>query len=490
MGWWIALALWAGLIAWRVAVAGWVDGLIWLGAGLGILAFGLLTHGRRTVQDDVTLWRPIERARVRRNRRRAVELPAVGAPSSVCPAGARSRAPRLRRTVGSRRTRTTWAVFALTFGIGLFVYPFVVRNKLRRMAGGEDADRVWHEWHDASGDGTAPLGNDPDAWRAARGTRNPRGVAGRAGETPPPMASDSFDSIPSVADVATYRGVEAVRTATSDLVIEIPHGATRASHFDDLAAELVGPFPEDLRDFFFVNTDVGAPEVGAALAQRIVRREPRRTVLVIRCLVPRTFVDCNRVIDADAQPRASAAGEVTPGLAPYVSDTEDRRLLLGRYAAYRDLVTRAMDAVCGAGGQALMLHSYAPREVDVPVDDRIVERLRAAYAPDRVGTWPLRPEVDQIVRTPEGELLASQTLVDRVREAFVDAGLEVAEGRTYPLHPSTLAHVFARRHPGRTLCLELRRDLLVSDFTPFEEMPADPERVARVAETLARALGR
>jgi hypothetical protein len=304
------------------------------------------------------------------------------------------------------------------------------------------------------------------------------------------MAHDSFDSTPAVADVSIHRGLEAGPDALPDLVIEIPHGATRATHFDDLAAELVGSFPDDLRAFFFVNTDVGAPEVGDALAARVVAEDPARTVLVIRCLVPRTFLDCNRVIDADAQPKASAAGEVTPGLAPYVSDTGDRRLLLERYAAYRDLVTRAMDAVCGTGGEALMLHSYAPREVDVPVDDRIVERLRAAYAPGRVGTWSLRPEIDLIVRTPEGELLASETLVDRVRDAFVDAGLEVAEGKSYPLHPSTLAYVFARRHPGRTLCLELRRDLLVSDFTPFEEMPADPERVARMAETLARALRR
>lgn len=304
------------------------------------------------------------------------------------------------------------------------------------------------------------------------------------------MSRDPLASIPSVAQVSVHRGTAARADAVPDLLVEIPHGATRAADFDALAAELVGPFPDDLRSFFFVNTDVGAPEVGEALAARVVTDDPSRAALVIRCLVPRTFVDCNRVIASDAQPKASAAGEVTPGLAPYARDEDDRRLLLARYAMYRDLVTRAIDTVCGAGGDALMLHSYAPREVDVPVDDRIVERLREAYEPDRVETWPLRPEIDLIVRTPEGELLASEVLLERVRAAFQADGLEVAEGRTYPLHPSTMAHLFARRHPGRTLCLEVRRDLLVEAFTPFDEMPGSSEKTARIAADLARALRR
>lgn len=298
----------------------------------------------------------------------------------------------------------------------------------------------------------------------------------------------AFESIPALADVFLYRGSRAEPDAAPDLLLEVPHGATLAAHFDALATELRGPFPDDLRSFFFVNTDVGAPEVADALARQVEADEPDRTVLVVRCLVPRTFVDCNRVIEPDAEPRASAAGEVTPGLAPYARDAADRQLLLGRYAAYRDLVTRAMDVVCGGGGDALMLHSYAPREVDVPVDDRIVERLREAYEPDRIDDWPLRPEIDLIVRTPEGELLASEPRVARVRAAFESDGLEVAEGRTYPLHPSTMAHFFARRHPGRTLCIEMRRDLLVPAFTPFAEMRGDPSKAAWLGAALARAV--
>jgi len=299
------------------------------------------------------------------------------------------------------------------------------------------------------------------------------------------MSSDTLESLPSVADVSLHRGARAAPDAVPDLLLEVPHGATKAAHFDALLAELVGPFPDDLRSFFFVNTDVGAPEVAEALAARVVEAEPTRTVLVIRCLVPRTFIDCNRVIAPDAKPKPSALGEVTPGLAPYARDERDQQLLLGRYAAYRALVTRAMDAVCGGGGEALMVHSYAPRQVDVAVDDHIVELLREAYAPQRVETWPLRPEIDMIVETSDGERPMSERLVGRLRDAFEGAGFQVAEGRTYRLHPSTMAHHHAVRHPGRTLCFEMRRDLLVESFTPFAEMRGDPGKVARVARILA-----
>ena len=77
--------------------------------------------------------------------------------------------------------------------------------------------------------------------------------------------------------------------------------------------------------------------------------------------------------------------------------------------------------------------------------------------------------------------------MDGARRAFEADGFDVAENGAYTLHPASLAHVFARAHRGRTLCLEVRRDHLVSAFTPFAEMPADTARVERVAAPLARA---
>jgi hypothetical protein len=298
-------------------------------------------------------------------------------------------------------------------------------------------------------------------------------------------------SLPRVADVHRVRGRATDAAALPDLVLEVPHGATREAHFDALRGELRGDLAADLKDFFFVNTDVGAPEVAEAVARHVVEAEPDRTVLVIRCLLPRTFVDCNRLIDPQAAPSRSEAGEVTPGMPSYVRHPHDVALLLERHAAYRALVERAFGQVCGAGGgHGVMVHTYAPRSVDVAVDEHIVRSLRAAYQPDRVGTWPLRPPIDLITCDAEGTLLASRTLVERVREAFGRAGTPVADSEAYTLHPVTVAHALAVAHPDRTLCLEFRRDLLVHAFTPFAEMQVDPARVERHARPLAEALRR
>ena len=303
------------------------------------------------------------------------------------------------------------------------------------------------------------------------------------------MTAPEFASLPGVADVTLVRGADSSPSAAPALLVESPHGATRAAHCAALRALLAGPFPEGLQDFFFVNTDVGAPEVASATAQRFVGAHPGRSALVIRCLIPRTFIDCNRVIDAATRPAASAAGQMTPGVAEYVRDAADFRLLFERYSAYRALVTRAFDTVCGAGGFGLMTHTYAPRSIDVPVDERIVERLRAEYRPEAIGKWPLRAEVDLITNAPDGEMLASEPLAARARAAFEREGFVVAQNGAYSLHPSSMGNVHAKRWPGRTLCLEIRRDLLVRAFTPFAEMDVDPAKAGRVASVLAEAVG-
>jgi len=301
------------------------------------------------------------------------------------------------------------------------------------------------------------------------------------------MNAADLRSIPDVADVAHVRGAKA-GDAAPRLLVEVPHGATRAAHFEKLRAALKGPFPDGLADFFFVNTDVGAPEVATRLAERFVAARPTASALVVRCLVPRTFIDCNRVIDAATQPAASAAGQMTPGVAEYVRDADDLRLLFARYAAYRGLVERAVDLVCGAGGVAVMAHTYAPRSIDVPVDSKIVERLRAEYRPEAIAKWPLRAEVDLIANAPDGELLASPEIVAKTRAAFEREGFVVAQNGAYSLHPASLAARFAARWKGRTLCIEMRRDLLVRAFTPFQEMDVDPAKADRMAAALESAL--
>src|SRR5690349_2504624 len=127
-------------------------------------------------------------------------------------------------------------------------------------------------------------------------------------------------SIPGILDVTVVRGAHAPPGAAPDLVIEVPHGATATADFTAAAAPLTSSLPDDLVAFFHVNTDAGAPELALAVAHRIADDEPARTVVVLRCRVPRTFIDCNRRIDAVAG--TVAAGRMTPGLMPWITTAE------------------------------------------------------------------------------------------------------------------------------------------------------------------------
>ncbi|HEY0482116.1 MAG TPA: N-formylglutamate amidohydrolase [Kofleriaceae bacterium] len=293
-------------------------------------------------------------------------------------------------------------------------------------------------------------------------------------------------SIPGILDVTLVRGEQTAPDAL-DLVIEVPHGATATADFTALAAQLTSPLPDDLVAFFHVNTDAGAPELAIAIAQRFVADEPARTACVLRCRIPRTFIDCNRRIDAS--PAEFVAGKVTPGLMPWITTAEDRARLQAAYDRYVAAV-RATTRELGPGGALLLLHSYAPRTVDVAVDARIVANLRRAYQPDREPTWPLRPEVDVIGRETDGTDRAPAAVVEALRAELAGIGIVLADSATYPLHPSTLAwdHVMAR--PDRALCVEVRRDLLADPFEPFAEMPIGAAKVERLAGPFARALRR
>jgi predicted N-formylglutamate amidohydrolase len=295
-------------------------------------------------------------------------------------------------------------------------------------------------------------------------------------------------SVEGVCDVEYLHGAAADPKTPPDLLLEVAHGATRAAHFAALRAELRGDYPSDLIDFFFVNTDVGSPELARAIALRVVANQPRRSAVIVRCLLPRTFVDCNRRVDRDTTAAPSKKGEMTPGLQPWVQDDRDRTLLLDRYFAYRDVVTRAFELVAGGGGMSLFVHTYAPRSIDVAVDVDIARKLRAAYAPEQLATWRLRPAVDLITHDPDGVELAHPQLAQRAAAEFAGAGFEVARNSTYALHPVTLAHGFAQREPRSTLCFEVRRDLLVPAFVPFVELDVDPRQVERAAQPLAAAV--
>jgi hypothetical protein len=297
-------------------------------------------------------------------------------------------------------------------------------------------------------------------------------------------------SIPRVCDVVHLRGAKAPPRSPPDVLLEIPHGATLAADFDELRAEFKGSYPDRLEEFFFVNTDVGAPEVAARAAALLLPLDPRRAVVVITSRIPRTFVDCNRIIDPHAAARPSGTGDVTPGLMPWMTHDQDRALALDRYTRYRGVVAAWSELVLDRGGVAIQVHTYAPRNIDVPVDGNIVATLRNAYAPDALARWPLRPEIDLIVVDPTHRRLAAPRLAQELRAGYEAAKFGVAEAEAYTLHPATVAGHVAARYPGRTLCYEIRRDLLVDEFIPFRPMRVSPEKVERHAAILAGALDR
>jgi len=290
-------------------------------------------------------------------------------------------------------------------------------------------------------------------------------------------------SIPGVVDIDVVRGARATREPP-DLVIEVPHGATETVDYTRLAAQLTSPLPANLVDFFHVNTDIGAPELAVSIARQLVIDEPTRVVAILRSRIPRTFIDCNRRIDA--VPADFKAGKVTPGLMPWITTDGDRDLLRGVYDRYHRAVREAL----APDSAILMLHSYAPRDVGVEVDLDIVTSLRRAYEPAVERTWPLRPELDVISRALDGTSYAPVSVVDVLRAALAADGLTVGDGATYPLHSSTVGwdHVMAR--PGRALCVEVRRDLLADPFEPFAQMKIGAAKIARLTGPFVSALRR
>ena len=295
-------------------------------------------------------------------------------------------------------------------------------------------------------------------------------------------------SVEHVVEVELLRGAHADPDAAPDLLVEVPHGADEREHYDALRSRLLGDLPADLHEFFHVNTDVGAWAYGRATAAALVEADPRRSALVLRSHIPRTFVDCNRTADYDGEGRLDQGG-LTPGIPSYVRDPGDRALLLELHASYVAVARDAFARVCGSGGLALVPHTYGPRTLGIDaVDDAIVDKLRWACDPERHDTWPLRAEVDLLTRDGDGREWSPPGMEAALLAGFAAAGFTAAANDTYFLHPSTLAHAWSTAYPGRVLGLELRRDLLVDQWRPLEPMRVRADACQRVAGVLAPIL--
>ncbi len=300
------------------------------------------------------------------------------------------------------------------------------------------------------------------------------------------MVASSFEVTvhPGIAHVERVRGAGSHERGGA-LLVEVPHGADERAHYDALRARLFGEFPEDLHEFFHSNTDVGAWQYGRRVAELLVERRPSLSVTLIRSLIPRTFIDCNRVEDA------IAAGAITAAIPPYVRSAEDVALLRSLHRAYVAIAEAAYRETCEAGGFALSPHTYGRYELPIEaIDDRIVERLRACHAPDVLATLSVRPEIDLLTRRIDGSRWAPAALVDDLLATLGASGFASSEGEVYQLAPSTQGARWAERYPTQVLVLEVRRDLLVERYEPLGPMRVDDALVTRVASPLADAIDR
>lgn len=270
------------------------------------------------------------------------------------------------------------------------------------------------------------------------------------------------------------------------VLIEVPHGATRTSDYATLVKRLKSPLPKDLDHFFYVNTDIGAPEgarwIGKSLAAQGIG------VVVARCLIPRTFIDTNRVITKAEG--GKLVGGLTPAVPGYVGDEGDAAMLTVMHSVYHGVVSSAYARICGAAkGLALQLHSFAPKSVNIEKTDAgIVDALHAAYVPEVYAKWPERPAVDLICATEDGSFRCSPAMNDALVAEYAKDGIVAKQNATYHLHPVTMGFVYAKAHPGQVLCVELNRGLVADPFVPFGESPISAAKVERMAAPIARVL--
>ncbi len=300
----------------------------------------------------------------------------------------------------------------------------------------------------------------------------------------------SIRSIDGVVTVELLAGSAASTATAPTLLVEVPHGACRRAHYDALRVRMKGDLPADLHCFFHINTDVGAWEYGRATALRVLQDHPTRSALVVRSLIPRTLIDCNR--PATRTGGDLQQGALTAGVPAYIDHPDDHALLVGLHRQYVDVVDAAFSLVCGEQrGLALIPHTYGPRTLGIAgVGRDIVEQLRHACAPEREHTWPLRADVDLLTTDPEGRDWSPPGMVAAVVDAFAAVGLQARTNHAYNLHPASLGHTWSTRHAGRVLCLEVRRDHLVEQWSPFVEMTVVTEKVDRVAAALAPVVAR
>ena len=292
------------------------------------------------------------------------------------------------------------------------------------------------------------------------------------------------------AGVAEVRVVPPKRSDAPWLLLEVPHGATTESHYRAVERQLVGPLPKDLIHFFHVNTDIGAPEGAEFLAESLSAKG--FGVATLRCEIPRTFIDTNRVLSekSSGEDKGVVRHGLTAALPAYIQDERDWKLLSALHQAYVGMAEQLYQHLAGtAQAYVVQVHSFAPRTVGITVvDASIVDALHSAYEPEVYATWPQRPIVDLICRSKDGTFRPAEALVARVSRAYARAGIPAKENATYSLEDVAMGTRFARAYPARTLCIELNRGAVAAPFVPFGPSTIDKAAVARLLGPVAEAI--
>ncbi|MAA79384.1 MAG: hypothetical protein CL916_09000 [Deltaproteobacteria bacterium] len=272
--------------------------------------------------------------------------------------------------------------------------------------------------------------------------------------------------------------VERFGSSSPQLFIELPHGCIHIEEYERFTQN-ISELPENLVDFFLVNTDIGTPELGFEIARLI---QEKVGVVVLRSRIPRTLIDCNRILSLNEE--AYKEGKVTPGIPSYVP-LDHHQWLKEIHQRYTEKSKELFEEVCAQGGYAMMLHSYAPRSVGIDsIDHQIVEKLHWAYQDKIYKTWPLRPQIDFIAKTQDNQWLGAKERILSIKQRMEADGLEVGISSTYPMHPATTAYMHTEKYPNQTLCIEIRRDLLMKKFRPFTQLDADPQQIQRFARLI------
>lgn len=295
-------------------------------------------------------------------------------------------------------------------------------------------------------------------------------------------------------------GPEATPETIATVFLEIPHGATTAAHLEAIKT-LGADTPEDWDTVYWCTTDQGAPEVAQAAADLLVdpdwarealgeqaaAQAAARAVCVVRGLIPRHFIDLNRLwIDEQEAKQAN----LTPIVPPFLkTQPQVGSKLRALYREYHSVINAQYELTCQAGGQAMQVHTYSPRSVSAPggVSGQV---LREAWSDAKRESWPLRPAGQLITGRADEPALSDERLTALMVEEFGRVDFALSINDPFSFHPVTTLDALGHRWPGQVMAIELGRERLAERYDPLGPWTPSPAVVSACAQAMAKAIAK